>query len=130
MVFALVLYFIICILLVITALFHQGQSTASGIFGGSSNSLLGTSQGSVLAKVVSFFAFLFFVGALLMNIFSSGERSFLLEEKHNTSEQENVSALEDDSEKTSDQDSEQLNDDLLKENSLDNESKDPNSTKK
>ena len=72
-----VFYIIICVILVLLILLQQNQGGGLGILGGSSDSVLGTSQNTVLSVVIRFMAILFVVGAIFLSIMSSGEVSLL-----------------------------------------------------
>lgn len=72
--FVTVMFIISCVLLIVLVLFQQ-SSSGLGALGGASDALLGPSKGDFFTKATSFFAVLFFVGALMLSILSSGEKS-------------------------------------------------------
>ncbi len=78
---AIIIYITICILLVLLILLHQSQGGGLGILGGSSDSVLGSSQDTFIGKVIRFMAFLFLTGAVFLSVMSIGEKSILDEEE-------------------------------------------------
>ena len=78
---AIIIYITICVLLVLLILLHQSQGGGLGILGGSSDSVLGSSQDTFIGKVIRFLAFLFLTGAIFLSVMSIGEKSILDEEE-------------------------------------------------
>ena len=75
MILVTVLYIIVCVLLIAVILIQQGKGAGLGILGGSSDTILGSNVGNAFTKTTSFFAILFILGALILSVLGSGERS-------------------------------------------------------
>ncbi len=75
MILVTVLYILVCVLLVLIVLLQQGRGTGLGIIGGSSDTILGSNAGNVFTKTTSLLAVLFILGALVLSVLGSGNRS-------------------------------------------------------